>query len=41
MDDFTRTLITIGTDVFGIYCLYKLLQFSYYFIMDRYRNEEF
>jgi hypothetical protein len=36
-----RILLILGTNIFGVYALYKILQASYYFLKDRSSEEEF
>ena len=35
-----RILLILGTNIFGIYALYKILQASYWFLKDRSSEEE-
>ncbi len=35
-----RFLLIIGTNIFGVYALYKILQASYWFFKDRASKEE-
>ncbi len=34
-------LLIIGTNLFGVYCLYKIIQVGYWFLTDRSREDEF
>jgi len=34
-------LFIIGTNLFGVYCLYKIIQVGYWFLKDRSREDEF
>jgi hypothetical protein len=40
-NDPMRILLIIGTNIFGVYCLYKIIQVGYWFLKDRSSNEEF
>ena len=40
-NDPIRILLIIGTNIFGVYCLYKIIQVGYWFLKDRSSNEEF
>lgn len=33
-------LLLIGSNIFGVYALYKILQMSYWFLKDRSKEEE-
>jgi len=41
INDPIRLLLIIGTNIFGVYALYKILQMSYWFIKDRSSDEEY
>jgi len=34
-------LLIIGTNLFGVYCLYKIIQVGYWFLKDRSSEDEF
>ncbi len=34
-------LFLIGTNIFGVYCLYKIIQVGYWFLKDRSSEDEF
>jgi len=34
-------LLIIGTNIFGVYCLYKIIQVGYWFLKDRSSEDEF
>ena len=34
-------LLIIGTNIFGVYCLYKIIQVGYWFLKDRSSKDEF
>ncbi len=36
-----RILLILGTNIFGVYALYKILQASYWFLKDRSSEDEF
>jgi hypothetical protein len=40
-NDPMRILLIIGTNIFGVYCLYKIIQVGYWFLKDRSSEEEF
>jgi hypothetical protein len=35
-----RLLLVLGSNIFGVYALYKILQISYWFLKDRENKEE-
>ncbi len=41
INDPVRLLLIIGTNIFGVYALYKILLMSYWFIKDRSSDEEY
>lgn len=36
-----RILLILGTNIFGVYALYKILLASYWFLKDRSSEDEF
>jgi len=40
LSDPVSLLLLIGTNIFGVYALYKILQMSYWFLKDRSKEEE-
>jgi hypothetical protein len=41
LDDPIRLLLILGTNIFGVYALYKILQGVYWALKDRSSEEEF
>ena len=41
VNDPVRILLIIGTNLFGVYCLYKIIQVGYWFLKDRSSEDEF
>lgn len=39
-NDPVRILLIIGTNLFGVYCLYKIIQVGYWLLKDRANEEE-
>jgi hypothetical protein len=40
INDPLRLILIIGTNIFGVYALYKILQAGYWFFKDRSSKEE-
>ncbi|UCD45950.1 MAG: hypothetical protein JSV27_05550 [Candidatus Bathyarchaeota archaeon] len=40
LSDSIGLLLLIGSNIFGVYALYKILQMSYWFLKDRSKEED-